>query len=229
MGAIWNDLLVTPLLNVLILFYDTIAFGNLGLAVIEMTVLLRVVLMPLTVVDEKKKAEQERLDDEVAKIQDAFKNDPVMAHEQIRELLARRRVNPWAKTAVLLIQLAVLLVLYKVFIHGINASLDGLYAWVPAPSGPINTLFFGFDIGVRNFYWALAVGVVLFLDIVAEQREVEHLLGKQDAVYRYAFPIMTVVVLSLLPMVKSLFILTSMGFSIAVLLIRRAIWPTGAK
>jgi YidC/Oxa1 family membrane protein insertase len=227
MGAIWHDLLVTPLLNVLILFYDTIAFGNLGVAVIEMTVLLRVVLMPLTVVDEKKKAEQERLDTEVAKIQDAFKNDQVMAHEQIRELLARRRINPWAKTAVLLIQLAVLVVLYQVFLHGINASLDGLYGWVPAPAGPINVSFLGFDIGARNFYWALAVGIVLFLDIVAEQREVEHLLGKQDAVYRYAFPIMTVVVLSLLPMVKSLFILTSMGFSIAIFLIRRAIWPTG--
>lgn len=227
MGTFWHDLLVVPLLNALILLYDTIAFGNLGVAVIELTVLLRLVLMPLTVVDEKKKAQYERLDGEVGKIQEAFKNDQVQAHEEIRNLLAKRRINPWAKTAVLVIQLAVLVVLYKVFIHGIYASLDGLYSWVPAPMVPINTAFFGFDIGSRNLYWSLAVGVALYLDIVAEQREVEHLLGKQDAVYRYAFPIMTVVVLSLLPMVKAIFILTSMGFSIAVSLIRRAIWPTG--
>jgi YidC/Oxa1 family membrane protein insertase len=228
MADIWRDLLVEPLLNVLILLYNTLAFGNLGVAVIELTVLLRLALFPLTFVDEKKKAAYAKLDGEVARVQQAFKNDEVAAHEQVRELLAKHRVDPWAKTAVLLIQLLVLLVLYRVFLNGINANLGGLYSWVPHPQMPINTLFFGFDIGTRSLYWAMAVGIMLYLDIVAEQREVEHLLGKQDAVFRYAFPIMTVVVLSLLPMVKAVFILTSMVFSMLISALRRWLWPTAS-
>jgi len=220
-------LLIQPLFNGLILLYETLAFGNLGVAVVELTVILRLLLLPLSIVDERKKARYERLSDEVDKIQDAFKNDPVTANEQIRALLAKHKVNHWAKGLVLLVQLGVLLALYQVFISGIRENLAGLYSWVPAPDGPINASFLGFDLGGRNFWWALAVGVILFLEIAHEQRQVIHLLGKRDAVFRYAFPILTVVVLSFLPMVKALFILTSMMFTTLTGVIRRAIWPTG--
>lgn len=226
MGNFWHDILVVPLFNVLILLYDTAAFGNLGLAVIELTLLLRLILLPLSIVDERKKAQYEKLSDEVDKIKASFKNDEIGANEQIREMMRKRGINHWAKGLVLFIQLLVLLVLYRVFITGINANMSDLYAWVPTPAGSINTNFFGFDIGERNLYWAIAVGLVLYIEIVAEQRQVIHLLGKQDAIFRYAFPIMTVVVLSLLPMVKALFILTAMAFSALTSTIRRLIWPT---
>ncbi len=226
MGEFWQSFLVTPLLNILILFYDTIAFGNLGVAVIELTIALRIILLPLTIVDEKGKAQEEQMDREVARIQESFKGDEVAAHEHVRELLRKHKVNPWAKTLVLFIQLLVLVVLYRVFISGINANLGSLYSWVRTPDIPINAQFFGFEIGQRNFWWALSVGVILYFEIAAEQREYLHILGKQDAVYRYAFPIFSVVILSILPMVKTIFILTSMGFTTLTWLIRRALWPT---
>jgi membrane protein insertase Oxa1/YidC/SpoIIIJ len=213
MTGIWDGFLVRPLLDLLIWLYQTVAFGNLGLAVIELTILLRFALLPITVLAERSSARYERLEAEVAGIQASFKNDPVLANEQIRELLKKRRISPWARTAVLLVQLLVLVALYQVFIHGLGSGID--------------TTFFGFELGRRHLGWALAVGVFLYLEIVHEQRAVEHLLGKQDAVYRYAFPLFAVVLLSFLPMVKSLFILTSMGFSLAVSSIRRALWPTG--
>lgn len=228
MADLWRNFLVAPLLDLLIFFYDTIAFGNLGVAVIEMTVLLRLALLPLNILAEQSAASYERLEQEVADIQAQFKNDHVQANEHIRALLKERKINPWAKTAILLVQLLVLIVLYQVFISGINAHLDTLAGWVGIPQTPVNPMFFGFDLGKRNLWWALAVGVYLFLEIVHQQRKVAHLVGKQDAVYRYAFPLFTVVVLSLLPMVKSLFVLTSMSFSLIVSTIRRALWPTAS-
>ena len=45
MGIFWHDYLYTPLLNFLIFLYSGPAFGNLGVAVIELTVLLRTVLL----------------------------------------------------------------------------------------------------------------------------------------------------------------------------------------
>ena len=85
-----------------------------------------------------------------------------------------------------------------------------------APKVTSPKTFFGHDIGVRSVWWAAAVGIVLYLEIAHEQRQVEHLLGKQDAIYRYVFPIFSFALLALLPMVKSLFVLTSMTFSFAV-------------
>ena len=226
MAELWRQVFVYPLLDVLILFYNTVAFQNLGVAVIEMTILLRLALMPINIQAERDSARYERLEVEVSEIQKAFKGDPVMANDHIRVLLKKRKVSPWAKTSILVVQLLVLVVLYQVFLSGINAHLDHLAAWVGEPLMPINTTFFGFELGQRNVFWALSVGVYLFLEIVHEQRKVGHLLVKQDALYRYAFPIFTVVVLSILPMVKSLFILTSMTFSLIVSSSRRLLWPT---
>jgi len=209
----WNDLILRPLLDTLLFLYRTLAFGNLGVAVIELTVLLRLALMPLTILAERSSARYERLSEDVAAIQGQYKNDQVLANEQIRELLKKRKINPWAKAVVLLVQFAVLLALYQVFTRG-------------ALTPDIDPTFFGHDIGKRNAWWALAVGAVLYLEISYEQRQVEHLLGKQDAIYRYAFPLFSVVLLSLLPMVKALFVLTSMAFSFIVSAIRHKLWPT---
>lgn len=211
MAGLWLDWLVHPLLAALLFLYRTVAFGNLGVAVIELTVLLRLALLPFTVMAERSTARYERLAEEVAAIQAQYKNDEVLANEQIRELLKQRRVNPWAKATVLLVQLAVLIALYQVFMRGLLTP-------------DVGTTFFGFELGKRSWPWALAVGLVLYFEIAYGQRKVEHLLGKQDAVYRYAFPLFSVVVLSLLPMVKALFVLTSMGFSIVVSIVRRAFY-----
>ena len=200
------------MLEALLFLYRTAAFGNLGVAIIELTLLLRLALLPFTIMAERSSARYERLSEEVAAVQTQYKNDEVLANEQVRELLKRRKINPWAKAVVLLVQLAVMVSLYRVFSGGIGGGID--------------PTFFGFDLGKPALPWALAVGVVLYLEIVHEQRQVEHLLGKQDAIYRYAFPLFSVVVLSLLPMVKSLFVLTSMAFSFAVSTIRHKLWPT---
>ena len=224
----YSTYLVIPLLNVLMYLYNTIAFGNLGVAVIEMTVLLRLILLPLSIVSEADELKYEKLELEVARTQQNFKNDRVQAHEEIRGLLKKNHISPWAKMVVLLIQLLVLIVLYRVFVSGINAQLSGLYNWVAKPNLPINTNFLGTEIGSHNLWWALAVGVLLYLEISWEQRHVVHLLGSQDAVFRYAFPLFSVVILLILPMVKSLFVLTSMFFSLGITLIRRLIWRTGS-
>jgi YidC/Oxa1 family membrane protein insertase len=216
MVDLWRSFLVAPLLDLLIFFYETIAFGNLGLAVIEMTFLLRLALIPLTIKAERDAARYEHLEAQVADIQERFKYDEVLAGEHIRAFLKEHKVSHWAKAMILFLQLIVMIVLYQVFQRGIYGGFNR----------PINTTFFGAELGARNFYWSLAVGLLLLVEITFEQRKVAHLLQKKDAVYRYAFPAFTVVVLSILPMAKSLFVLTSMVFSLTVSNLRRALWPT---
>ena len=226
MSNLWFTIFVYPPLNAMVMLYETVAFGNLGVAVIELTIILRLVLFPFTIISERNEAKYERIEAEMEGLKRTYADDPVQLKECVRELLRTHRISPWAKMIVLVIQFLVLVGFYQVFYRGISASLVGLYPWVMHPQMPINTMFFGFDIAVKNFYWALAVGIVLYISVVIDQRKHEQILGHEDAVFRYAFPLFTVVLLSVLPMVKSIFVLTSMFFSIAVSFIRHRIWPT---
>jgi hypothetical protein len=144
-----------------------------------------------------------------------------MRAERIRELLKQQKVSYWSKVIVLGVQLLTLVLLYQVFIGGIRFTpAEELYSWVAAPT-KVNTVFFGFDLAAKSLGWAAAVGIILFLEIYSEQKQREHLIRRSDVMYLFLFPIFSVVVLLMLPMVKSLFVLTSMGCTLLIILFRR--------
>lgn len=227
---IWHDFLYQPLLNLLILIYNNYTNFNLGLAVIYLTVLLRLVLLPFTFVSERDKLRWERLNEEVKKIKEDYKKDPVMMKEMVRETLRKYRIRPWAKTVVLGIQLLALIVLYQVFMGGINNKFNDLYNGIDAPDFiqltflPINRLnFSGFNLGTaKDLILPALVGIILYLEIYLNQRARSEILTRSDVAFRFFFPLFSFFALYYLPTVKSVFILTSMFFSIIVSLIA---WP----
>jgi len=225
MSYLWTTFLYTPLLNVLIFLYERFAFNNLGLAVIELTVLLRLLLLPLSVLSERNALKFERLGKSLEVIEIETKGDSVRRRERIRELVRGEGVNPWAKALVLAIQALVLVLLYQVFIGGLNFSkLTRLYSWVPIPDY-INPDFLGFDIGERSAILAGAVGVVLFLEVTANQRHAPGAITRSDQWYRLFFPAFVFLALWALPSVKSVFILTSMSFGFFLTGFRRLVFP----
>jgi len=100
----------------------------------------------------------EGLEQAVREIQRDFQNDPVKQRHFIRRYLKRNKVRPWAKAVVLGVQGLVLVLLYQVFIGGINTQekIPLLYSWMPRPDF-INTQFFWFDVGQRNYFLAAIV------------------------------------------------------------------------
>jgi len=217
----WHDFLYTPLLNFLMFLYSGPAFGNLGVAVIELTVLLRALLLPLSIIDESNRSRYEHLNLRIDSLERDFKTDHVMRKEKIRELLKEHKVSYWSKFVLLGVQALVLVLLYQVFIAGIRFThSEVLYSWVNAPA-IVRTDFLGFNLAERSLLWAGAVGVLLFLQIYAVQKKREHLVTRSDVMYMFLFPIFTVILLLLLPMVKSLFVLTSMIFSMLIFMFRQ--------
>lgn len=219
----WHDVLYQPLLNVLFVLYDQTAGENLGLAVIELTLLMRFVLLPLSIISERKSTRLESLSRKVVELKQHFKNDPVKLREETRKLLRASKVSPWARMVVLGAQVLVLVLLYQVFLGGLSAAkLADLYDSVRQPD-LVNTVFLGFNVAVRNVWWAIGVGVLLFVEIVVMQYGRRNALERRDVFYRYMFPIGATVILAQLPMVKCLFILTSMAFSTVLYGIRRGV------
>lgn len=222
---IWNNFLYIPLFNALIWLYNNWGKENLGYAVIILTIALRVALLPLSIVSERNKLRYRTLDKKISELSKVYKKDYVLLKEKVRELLKEYKVSPGAKAAVLGIQALVLVLLYQVFIHGITRSkLNVLYSGVDRPE-IIYTNFYGFELGVRNVWWAAAVGAVLFVEIYLDQRRRKGLVSRNEQIYAIIFPLMSVLALYALPMVKSLFILTSLAFSFMLSLLRMTFYP----
>ncbi|MFA5128455.1 MAG: YidC/Oxa1 family membrane protein insertase [Patescibacteria group bacterium] len=217
----WHDFLYTPLLNFLIWLYNGPAFGNLGVAIIYLTIIIRIVLLPFTVVSERSKILYGKLSQKIDKIGQDFKNDPIQKKEMIRKVMREHRVSPWAKVMVLGVQALILVLLYQVFIGGINGKLGDLYFWVTRPDF-INTDFFGFDLGeTKNLFWSGLVGAILFLEIFIDYRSKSTGLTKSEVAYMIFFPAACFFILWVLPIAKSIFILTSLCFSFLVIFFRQ--------
>ncbi|MEK7213175.1 MAG: YidC/Oxa1 family membrane protein insertase [Patescibacteria group bacterium] len=226
LGQFWYTFLLQPLFNVLIWLYSHVADGNLGWAVIWMTVFLRILLLPLTIISERNAVRQQEVEEEAYKTAKVFKGDQVKQNEEIRRIMKKKRISPWAKVLTLLIQLLVLVLLYQVFVKGITGDkvIKLLYSGIDFP-GKIDVLFYGYDIGrVHDSLWAAVAAVYLFLSILWERAGDKH-WQTSEITFLFIFPLFTFFALWWLPMVKSLFILTTMMFSDIISLIRRIIWP----
>ena len=230
----WQLYLYQPLVNMLVYLYNTVAGQNLGWAVIALTVSLRLILLPLSILSERNELVMEEMDTEIKEAERRYRTDPIMLKDHVRALMRKHKVRPWAKTSALGIQLLVLVLLYQVFLTGITGQqlIKILYSFVEYP-GKLNTLFvtaqFGsytmpFYIGERSIFWAGLVGFILIIDIAVKFQIGKRKVTGSDLAYFILFPLASFAILWYLPMVKALFILTSIIFSYALTLIRKLFW-----
>ncbi|TAN32733.1 hypothetical protein EPN28_04430 [Patescibacteria group bacterium] len=226
LSYIWFTFLYQPLFNALVWLYVNVAHQNLGWAVVWLTIFLRVLLLPFTIISYRDVGRQEKAQLEALKAARAYQGDLVAQKEIIRDIMRKNRISPWAKVLTLGVQLLVLVLLYQVFVRGITGEkvIKILYPSIDFP-GKINTEFYGFDIGARHdFIWAGAAALYLFISIMFASRHRKHWDGA-SAVYVVLFPLATFFALWLLPMVKSLFILTTMIFSDTISVLKALLFP----
>jgi YidC/Oxa1 family membrane protein insertase len=222
----WSTFLYQPLFNALIWIYLNIAGRNLGWAVIWLTIFLRILLLPLTIISERDAAKQKNVEAEARHAAKAFKNDVVAQKEAIRRIMKKNMVSPWAKVMQLGLQLLVLILLYQVFLRGITGEriVKLLYHGIDFP-GKINTNFYGFDIGQpHDTIWSGLTALYLFFSILISKKS-ESKRDQSRTTFLFIFPLFTFFALWFLPMVKSLFILTTMVFSDMITIIRKVIMP----
>ncbi|EKE07596.1 MAG: 60 kDa inner membrane insertion protein [uncultured bacterium] len=229
---IWNDLLYQPLFNILIWLYNNTAGQNLGWAVVYLTIMLRVILLPLTIIAERNKIRDEQVGEEIKKLEKEFHNDSAQLKDEVRQVVKANKINPWAKASSLGIQLLVLVLLYQVFLQGITGEklLRTLYDWVDFP-GTIDIYFYGSNLGqTHTIFWPGLVAVILLFEIYIDmKRHKKNAVEKSDLFYFILFPAFSFFILWLLPMVKSLFIISSIIFGMIINRFIRAIFAPKKK
>lgn len=226
MSFIWFTLLYQPVFNLLVWIYSNLSQGNMGYAVIIMTVMLRICLLPLSIISERDVNRQKQVELEAAAAAKSFKNDPIAQKEEARRIVQKHRVSPWAKVITLAVQGLMMILIYQVFVGGMvgDRTVNVLYEHNDL-TGKVNLDFYGFDISKRrDFVWAGICAFYLFVSILAEELRRKD-LNKSELYFLFLFPAFVFLFLHYLPMVKALFILTSVVFSDIIRIMRIILFP----
>src|SRR3989344_2719082 len=149
--SLYNTVLYQPLFNVLILLYDFIPGKDFGIAIIVLTLLLRLAFYPLSAkafVAQKMFAE---LQPKLKELREKFKHDKDALARQTLEAYQKSGVNPFASIGPLLLQLPILLSI--------------LYPFVQNPE-TISPLFLGMvNLSEQSLVLAAIAGVLQFFQM----------------------------------------------------------------
>ena len=164
--SIYNTVLYQPLFNILILLYNFIPGKDFGIAIIVLTLLLRLAFYPLSAkafVAQKMFAE---LQPKLKELREKFKHDKDALARQTLEAYQKSGVNPFASIGPLLLQLPILLAIFQVFSKGLQESqLSILYPFVQNPE-TISPLFLGMvNLSEQSLVLAAIAGVLQFFQM----------------------------------------------------------------
>jgi YidC/Oxa1 family membrane protein insertase len=164
MTYLYQQILYRPILNLLIFFYQTIGFHDLGLAIILVTLFIRIILYPFFHTGAKQQMLMQRIQPHIKKIQEKHKGDKDQQAKALMELYKEHGVNPFSGILLLIIQIPILLTFYWVIRSGVGtAQITGLYSFITAPQS-INTIFLGIiNLAKPNFILILAAALAQYL------------------------------------------------------------------
>lgn len=162
MQAIWTTIFYQPIYNALIFLINTITFGDVGFAIITLTILVKLILFPLTRKSIRSQLLMKKLEPELKKIKKEYPNKEEQAKKTF-ELYKKYGTNPFSGCLVVLLQLPVIFALYYVFYRGLSLGTGPLYSFIQAPLS-LHTNFLGlFEMHDKSIILALLAGVSQFI------------------------------------------------------------------
>jgi YidC/Oxa1 family membrane protein insertase len=163
MSQIFTAIFYQPILNILIFLYNTVSFKDLGVAIILMTVVIKLALWPLSRSSIKSQKTLQELQPQLEELKKKFGKDRVGLSQATMELYKDKQINPLSSCLPLLIQLPFLFAVYRVFRNSVSNQLDLTYSFINRPA-VINTFSLGFlDLAHPSIYLAVLAGLAQFV------------------------------------------------------------------
>lgn len=212
----FHTLLVQPITNILVLFYSIIPYHDFGVAVILLTVFIRLILWPLQSQQLHNQKKLNKIQPEVKKIQEKFKNDPMKMNQMVTELYKEKEVNPFSSCLPSLVQLPIMIALFYAIQRFSNPDyinlLDHtkglwaeLYNWVSNLGFVRDTLANGFstnflgivDLAKPNPVIAVLAGAIQFVQtkmMMPKKQSKDDPTQQTMNIMLYMFPLMAVAI-----------------------------------
>ncbi len=162
MSSLWNTIFYQPIYNILIFAINNITFGDVGFAIIVVTIVVKFILYPLTKKSIKSQILMKKMEPEIKLIKKNFPNKEEQAKKTF-ELYKKYGTNPFSGCLVVIIQLPIIIALYYVFLKGLKLDPTLIYSFLAKPT-VLHTNFLGFiEIGSKSVILALLAGITQFI------------------------------------------------------------------
>ena len=165
----WFYFMTKPIFYLLTFFNGLL--GNFGLAIIGLTILIKIVLFPLANKSYKSMSKMKKLQPEMKKLQERFKEDKQRMNQELMALYKKEKVSPVSGCLPILVQIPVFFSLYKVLFVSIEMRQAPFYGWIQDLSQPDPTSIFNL-FGLLPFtppeflmigIWPLIMGLTMWL------------------------------------------------------------------
>ncbi len=162
----YTTLIFNPLYNGLIGLIDLFPWMDAGIAVIVFTIIVRLILFPLSKKAIVTQVRMKEIQPEIDQLRETMKNDREGQAMKMMQLYKDKKISPFSSFLVILIQLPIIFALYSIFIKSglpiVNQAL--LYSFVSVPA--INMHFLNLvDIGQKSIILALLAAVAQYLQL----------------------------------------------------------------
>jgi YidC/Oxa1 family membrane protein insertase len=170
----WFFFLTKPLLRALIWLQGMM--GNFGLAILLVTVIIKIAFFPLANTSYRSMSRMKALQPKMTELREKFGDDKQKMQQELMALYKREKVNPVSGCLPMLIQIPVFFALYKVIFISLEMRHAPFYGWIKDLSAPDPTTIwnlFGlipWDAAIVPSIamigaWPIAMGITMFLQM----------------------------------------------------------------
>lgn len=165
---IWHSFFFDPIYNGLVFFIDVVPGGDVGIAIILTTAVVKIVLLPLSLKVAVMQKMMKELEPRLKEIKEQFKDNREEMARKTMDVYREAGLNPFASILLLFLQIPIVIALYLAVSKGGGVQLPAintelLYAFVPVPE-TVNMLFVGMiDMAGKSLPLAILAGVFQFI------------------------------------------------------------------
>ncbi len=219
--AVFTTFIYQPFLNVLIFLYWMLGFflkqPDMGVAVILLTVFIRILMIPLTISSERSEKDRRRIASAVRAVEEDYSHDPVKRKAARKRVLRENSGIVWGEVASLVVQVVIALMLWRMFETGLPGDdVNLIYPFMPQVETPFNLTFLGrFDLSQSswglNFLQSFMIFLVETVSILTSPYPPE----KGEVVrLQLTLPLIAFIIFMGLPAGKKLFVITTLFISL---------------
>ncbi|HJU31425.1 MAG TPA: membrane protein insertase YidC [Hyphomicrobiaceae bacterium] len=167
----WFWFITKPLFK--LLHWLSQMLGNYGLAILATTVLVKAAFFPLANKSYESMAKMKKLQPEMEKIRDRFKDDRAKQQQELMALYKNEKINPMAGCLPIVVQIPVFFALYKVLFITIDMRQAPFYGWIKDLSAPDPTSLFNL-FGLLPYHvpdmlhigvWPIIMGITMWVQM----------------------------------------------------------------
>lgn len=144
--------------------------GDWGLAIVVFTVIVRLLLSPLTSKSTRSSVRMSAMQPKMQEIQEKYADDPQRMQEEMRKLQSEEGFNPLGGCLPLIIQFPIFMALYQGLLHSIpsDAMFFGLLHLSTSPSGSLSDP--GLPMALAYIAFDVFFGVLTFVPMIINQQ-----------------------------------------------------------